>query len=136
MVTKALIYVQMGGVSAHKQTQMCLHYAMARGWSFAIVQAGAWQEAVRLIRENLADVLLLAYRDASTDEIVEAVEDAGGTVEICRKTRATVVQTGHGTEEIVNRMAERGGTTEEIVRLLGVGEGRVRAILRRMRRRK
>lgn len=132
----ALIYVQRGAVPAHKQTELCLQYAMARGWRFSIVPAGAWRQAVKLIREGLASVLLLAYRDAATQEIIDAAEEAGGTVEVCRDdqpVRGSAL--GGHTDEFILRMAERGGTTGEIVRLLGVTEGRVRSILRRIRRR-
>jgi hypothetical protein len=86
--TKALIYIQPGRVSVHKQTQLCLRYAMERGWSFAIVPAGAWRQAVQLIREGQATTLLLAYRDKHTEEIVQAVAAAGGSVEICRPGRS------------------------------------------------
>lgn len=137
--TKALIYIQPGSVSVHKQTQICLRYAMERGWSFGIVPAGAWRQAVRLIGERQADVLLLARRDEHSDEIVQAVEDAGGQVEFCRDERPerpVGVPPGHNTEEIVVRMADHGGTTGEIVRLLGVPAGRVRGILDRFRRRR
>jgi hypothetical protein len=137
--TKALIYIQPGRVSVHKQTQLCLRYAMERGWSFAIVPAGAWRQAVQLIREGQATTLLLAYRDKHTEEIVQAVAAAGGSVEICRPGRSgrqdSSPRAGQTTDAIV-WMAKHGGTTGEIVRLLGVAEERVRPILDRLRRRK
>jgi hypothetical protein len=140
--TKALIYIQPGSVSVHKQTQLCLRYAMEPGWSFAIVPAGAWRQAVQLIREGQASTLLLAYRDKHTEEIVRAVEAVGGSVEICRPGRSgrsgrpeSSPPAGQTTDAIV-WMATHGGTTGEIVRLLGVAEERVRPILDRLRRRK
>lgn len=137
MGIRVLIYVQLGSVPVYKQTQLCLQYVMAKGWSFSIVPAGAWREAVRLIREGQADVLLMAYHDENSAEIARAVEEAGGTVEFCRPGRAPEPRApGHDTTEIVLRMHDRGGTTGEIVRLLGVAEGRVRAIVSRARRRR
>jgi hypothetical protein len=130
--TKALIYVQPGSVSAFKQTKLCLGYAMARGWSFAIVPAGAWRQAVRLISEGQADVLLMAtHENEATDEIVRAVEDAHGEVVFCRPPREHKRRSGHNTDEIISLMLARGGTVAEIVRLLDVPVQRVREILRR-----
>lgn len=132
----ALIYVHHGSVAAHKQIQLCLEYALARGWPISIVPAGAWREAVRLIREGRASVLLMAYSDKRDREIVREVEDAGGSVEFCRPGGPGDAPAGHDTEEIVLRMHGRGGTIEQIVRLLGVAEGRVRQILHGTRRRR
>jgi hypothetical protein len=136
MGTKALIYVQSGDVSVGKQTTECLRYAMAHGWSFAIVPAGALREAVRLIREGQATLLLLAYGDEHLSEIVQAVEEAGGSVEVCHPGHAGRAPAGQVPDAMVIRMAEHGGTPEEIVRLLGVAEDRVRRILDRTRRRR
>ena len=135
MGMSALIYVH-GTVAAHKQVQLCLEYALARGWRISIVPAGAWREAVRLVREGRARIVLMAYMDDQAKEIVREVEAAGGTVEVCHAGGPPLAGEklgGHDTDEIVLRMHDRGGTSGEIVRLLGVAEGRVRQILRRAR---
>jgi hypothetical protein len=137
----ALICVRQGPIPAYKQIEVCLAHALERGWRVSIVPAGAWRQAVSLIRDAQGSgqhsVLLMAYRDDGAEQIVRAVEDVGGVVEFCHpeRLRAPPVLPGHDTDEIVIRMHERGGTTAEIVRLLGVAEGRVRAILGRVRRR-
>lgn len=139
----ALIYVHHGTVAAHKQIELCLAYALAKGWGISYVRPGAWREAVRLIREGRARVLLMAYLDDQSREIVRAVEEVGGSVELCHAGHAAgrppltgETLGGHDTGEIVLRMHERGGTIEQIVRLLGVAEGRVRQILQGTRRRR
>lgn len=135
MGTSALIYLQPGRVAARKQATVCLNYAMTQGWRFSIVRAGALEEAVRLIREGLAQVLLLAYRDDQlAAEIQERVESAGGRVEFCGRGHSPAPRrqlSASETESAALRMHELGATTDEIVQLLRVPAQRLRDLLRR-----
>lgn len=136
---RALIYIQASAVSAAKQTTTCLRWAIRNGYSFSIVKAGAWMEAVRLISEGQADLLLLAFADQDvSQQIIAAVEAVGGRVEFCRPDRRPprprIDGPGHTTEEIVLDAAARGVEPEQIHAVLGVPLERIRRILGRLRR--
>jgi hypothetical protein len=139
--TSALIYIQPPGrVSVRQQTRECLKHATRNNYAFGLLRAGAdLDEALQLIREGQRNMLLLAYRPDNGGEIEQRVREAGGQVEYCRPPRErpdSSPRAGHNTEEMIRRMADHGGTTGEIVRLLGVAEERVRPVLDRLRRRK
>jgi hypothetical protein len=136
---RALIYIQAGAVSAAKQTTACLQWAMRNGYTFSIVKAGAWMEAVRLISEGQADVLLLAFADEGVSrQIIAAVEAVGGRVEFCRPSRRPpaprLAGPGHTTDELVINAARRGVEPEQIQVVLGVPLERIRRILGQQRR--
>lgn len=137
MGLRALIYIQSGTVAAAKQTTACLRWAMDHGYQFSIVRAGAWMEAVRLIREGDADILLLAYAGGeAAAQIIAAVEAVGGRVETCRGGHRApapkpLLEPGHTTDELVINAAKRGFGPDQIHAFLGVPLERIRLILRR-----
>lgn len=130
----ALIYVQPGRVEAAKQTAACARYAMRKGYRLTVVPEHALAEAVRLIRDGQAEVLLLAYRDGEqAAAIVAQVEAAGGRVEFCTHRRAPAQRRPTGTEldRAALRMHDLGADTDEIVRLFHIPASRLRDLLRR-----
>lgn len=129
MGDRALIYVRPGRVSVSKQIEECLRFAMKKGWSFAVVPAGAWSEALQLIRDSLATILLMAYPGADDAELVRDVEAAGGRVEYCRPGRP---RPDSAVDDMVSRMYEVGVTTDQISRVLRHPISKIRAILDRL----
>lgn len=134
MITRALIYIQSGRVSPDKQERICVQYATEKQWEYAIMRRGPLAEAVRLVEEGHAHVLLAAFEPDDAADLERDVSFAGGRVVYVRRQplpRKTDPP-GHNTDDIVAIMGKRGGTTGEITRLLGVEPGRVRRVLQRL----
>lgn len=134
METLALIYVQPGRVEPDKQTAACARYAARKGYKIGVVPAHALDEAVRLIRDGQAELLLMAYRDGEqAAAIVARVEAAGGRVEFCTHRRQPPQRRPTGTEldRAALRMHDLGADTDEIVRLFHIPKARLRDLLRR-----
>jgi hypothetical protein len=96
-------------------------------------------DAVALVI-NGAAAKVVAARPAADDWRLEAVlKAAKGQLEIAHPSPThgpDRAANGHDTDEIVTRMAIHGATTGEIVRLWGLAEERVRAIVDQVRRRR
>lgn len=136
MTVLALIYLQPGRVPGDKQTAVCLRYAQQRGWDFSIVRPGALDQALRLIRQGIAQVLLLSHRDdQGLADVEEQVVAAGGRVEFCsHRHRPAYRPLGEqDAYRAAVRMHDLGASTDEIAQLLPVDVGRLRELLRRRR---
>lgn len=132
----ALIYLQPGSVPEDKQTAACMAFALAQGWAVSIVRAGALDQALRLIRQGFAEVVLLSHHDERAPTAIEdQVIEAGGRVEFCthRHPRARRQLGEQEAYRAALRMHDLGAQTDEIVQLLPVDAGRLRDLLRRRR---
>lgn len=135
----ALIYVQAGHVSAKKQVKACLE-KIDEGWTYSYLRPGAWKEGAELIRNNQADVFLMAHGPRTDKQAEEhqririAVEEAGGEVVYCRPVAEPAPRhLPAGAPEMVKRMFEAGCNTDQIVQVLHEPRTTVKQILSRLR---
>lgn len=133
---RAILLVRSSGVSWERQYAACRTYVERHGYEI-VATARSEEDVVGLLRDGAAEVVVAAYDVSGDDHLRSLVESARGRLEYCRTPRRSPPPepepAGPGTDEIVRRMARRGGTVDEIVRLLGLPLERVRAILRRQR---
>jgi hypothetical protein len=136
MAENVILLQRPGRHSFDRQVRACTPY-LDENHYVLVGTAVSHIDAFQLVYSGVAKVVV-AVNPADDDWRLERLlDEAGGRLEICRTGRRRPPvgsPLGHDTEEIVTRMAGRGGTTGEIVRLLGVAEERVRQILRRDRR--
>jgi hypothetical protein len=136
MAENAILLQRPGRMHWQRQAKACAAYLDEHGYML-VGKADSHADALALVLNGVASVVVAASA-AEDDERLEAllaqVPRVNARFEVCRPTGRPADQGRSHTEEIVRRMGEHGGTTEEIVRLAGIAEGRVRAILRRIRR--
>lgn len=127
-----VIFLQRPTPSLDRQMAVCLPYLDEHDYQpIHIVHSHV--DACRLVMAGEAKVVVAAYPDRKDWRLAALLDHAKGRLEICRELPERASPLGHDTEEIIRRMADRGGTTSEIVRLWGAAEERVRRVLRRHR---
>lgn len=139
---RTIFLIRRGTVSWERQYAACHDYVERHGYEI-VATARKDDDVISLLRAHLAEVVVAAYDLAGDGRLRGLIAHAGGRLEYCRPQRhhppppaepePEAEQLGHDTGEIVRRMARRGGTVDEIVRLLGVPIERVTQILRQKR---
>jgi hypothetical protein len=125
---RAIVLHRPGRISWDRQVRACMAYAGQHGYELGSVVRSK-DEAVRLIREGLAKLVLAATAVDDDGPFAQAVELAGGRLEYCRgRPRRPPVE--RDTEEIVRRLSRHEETSGDIAKLLGLPLQRVRDILR------
>jgi len=128
---RAIVLHRPGRIGWDRQVRACMAYASQHGYELGSV-VRCKDEAVRLIRDGLAKLVLAAAAADDDGPFVEAVEAAGGRLEYCRgrSLRPAEDRPGRDTAEIVRRLSRHEETSGEIAKLLGLPLQRVRDILR------
>lgn len=115
-----------------RQFAACRPYVERHGYVIVSVTNDP-DAALALLESDVAQVIVAAIDRPNDGELARLAQGAGGRLEYCRAPRRRPRPPADPDAEIIVRMATRGGTEDEIVRLLGVPAERVREILRRHR---
>jgi hypothetical protein len=139
MAENVILLVRPGPVHWQRQAAACQPYLDEHDYAL-VGKAETAADAFRMVFNKIAQVVVAAGPDAEDWRLERLLAEADppGRLEICRTNgrRHEPAPLGHHTDEIVTRMANHGGTTGEIVRLLGIAEERVRAVIDRVRGRR
>jgi hypothetical protein len=137
--SNAVIFIQVATVVATtKQTTACLRYVSSQNYVLkGFVQAGGTgRDAVRMVRDGLAEIVVVAF---GGKDIAGEVEAAGGRVEAVHPSPPHVVhppppprhQPIRGVGDLLRRIKRGTGmSTDELARMLGEDTTDVRKALR------
>lgn len=126
------VLLQRPGVDWERQYAACRPYAERHGYVIVSITDDP-DAALALLESGDAHVIVAAIDRPNDAELARLARGAGGRLEYCRPPRHRPKPAGDPDAEVVLRMASRGGSVEEIARLLGVPLERVVGILRRQR---
>ena len=128
---KAIVLHRPGRIGWDRQVRACMAYAGQHGYELAGVVRSK-DDAVRLVRDGLAALVIAAAEGDDDEQFAEAVRSAGGRLEYCRgrRRRPSEEASGRDSSEIAQRMHELGESTEEIARMLRLPVQRIRDLLR------
>lgn len=140
MTESAILLYRPGRMSFERQGRACMPYLKEHDY-ILVGKADSHADALALVLNQVAK-LVVAARAAPDDWrlerlLAEVDPQRPARLEICGgfSSHNPSGLPGHDTEAIVIRMYERGGTADDIVRLLGVAKERVSRILQRSMRR-
>lgn len=108
-------------LAVERQEPILLEYVREhRGYEITSLTASP-SAAVALVRDHLADVVLVCFTTPGTDELADVVGDFGGVLEAVRQTRRPGAPTvDQRNAKLVRQAAERGATPEMTAAVLGM----------------
>jgi len=121
----AAILIQRDKPHPAKQEAVCLEFATIHRFRILFL-CHHWRGCIGLVLDGVIQAIITAVDPG--DDVVAAVEEAGGTVCIARVTQ---VRVRREVSQLVVRMHNRGIDTQEISQILQVNSGDVRGSLRR-----
>lgn len=117
------------GLDVARQEKALLEYVRERRYVVTSL-TGAPSAAVALVRDHLADLVLVCFSSPGTDELADVVRDFGGELEAIRQTRRPGAPTvDQRNARLAQQAAERGATPEMIAAVLGMPVDQVLAAL-------
>jgi hypothetical protein len=131
----AAIYIQRGA-PAGKQTTACLQYARTEHLPMiSIVPYYALDEAVRMVKDRIVNVIIVAFDSRVARQLAVATEEFGGQVVFVHPTPGTIHPPRPSTlpdmDALILRWWDAGRTAHEIAQDIGGETTDVAAVLRR-----
>lgn len=134
--TPAIFLERPGRLGWERQVAACEAYLAEHRYRL-VARVSTHPDAFALVFNGLAKVVVAAKAADDDWRLERLLAQVHGRLEVARSPQPQKpAHNGHDTEEIVVRMASRGGTADVIAELLGVAEERVRAIITRTRGRR
>lgn len=135
MPNRAAIFVQRGGPSRDRQTEVCLGYCDTMEYSMLfVVSPRRPHDAVELVRQRYVSVIVAGYDSKAVQQLAAEIGDAG-RVEVVHPTPRVIdppKQHGIGTlADLIVRWFRRGKPVKQIAIDIDGNTTDVREILRK-----
>lgn len=117
---RTVLLFQAVGLEVDRQERVLLEYVREHRYEVSALTASPGA-AVALVRDHLADVVLVCFSTPGTDEMADVVHDFGGVLEAVRRTRRPGGPTvDERNTRMIRQAADRGAGPETIAQVLGL----------------